>query len=629
MVSLDNDENALKRDFSFKLSIRKKLIFYTSGLFILVFSIASYDRFVKQELDELDILARQLNVLLNNSTKLRLAEQQFLNQDLQNPDFYETGFSKNLISFDSIINYNFELLEKLSTKWIEKEVEYQSLKELYSQYQTAFKNLVSAKQKRGFKDYGLIGKMRENVHELESNIVSDRFKAQMLTLRRHEKDYLLRLDVKYLSKLQTQAELFKQQLGNQQNLIDYVNQYTETFTDVVKIDEQIGYLSNTGLYRDLNNASDRITPRITYVNTELASQKKVRGDRTSYSMFFVLVAGFLVSLYISYQAIKSIARSVKSARSAISKVAKGDLNVRIEKISNDEIGDIMVEVNRMIGSLSKVVSNIIGINKKVNESSREVAQSAGILAEGASEQASSAEEISASMEEMFVSIENTNQNAIAARRMAVDGYTKIEESLGYSLQTAKAMGDITRKISIIDEIARQTNLLALNAAVEAARAGTHGKGFAVVASEIRKLAEGCQLAAAEIDELSLNGREITRQAGELLKTTVPEIQKTVELINLISSSSSEQSNAATQIQASIHNLNTVTQQNAALAQQLSATTKDFNNHSQHLLASIRYFKTKSPNIPDDLIDHNIQESFKKATKLNKTQKVIEKKMIKI
>ena len=360
MVSLDNDENALKRDFSFKLSIRKKLIFYTSGLFILVFSIASYDRFVKQELDELDILARQLNVLLNNSTKLRLAEQQFLNQDLQNPDFYETGFSKNLISFDSIINYNFELLEKLSTKWIEKEVEYQSLKELYSQYQTAFKNLVSAKQQRGFKDYGLIGKMRESVHELESNIVSDRFKTQMLTLRRHEKDYLLRLDVKYLSKLQTQAELFKQQLGNQQNLIDYVNQYTVTFTDVVKIDEQIGYLSNTGLYKDLNNASDRITPRITHVNTELASQKKVRGDRTSYSMFFVLVAGFLVSLYISYQAIKSIARSVKSARSAISKVAKGDLNVRIEKISNDEIGDIMVEVNRMIGSLSKVVSNIIG-----------------------------------------------------------------------------------------------------------------------------------------------------------------------------------------------------------------------------------------------------------------------------
>ncbi|MEL6559815.1 MAG: methyl-accepting chemotaxis protein [Bacteroidota bacterium] len=617
MVNHAKDEKTLKRDFSFKLSIRKKLIFFTAGLFVLVFSIAGYDRFVKYEIDQLDTLEDQLYILYNNSTKLRLSELQFLNRDLQDPGFYEIGNTRNLASFDSLLNFNIQLLNQLSAHSGNETVDYQSLNELYNQYNIAFKNLVTAKRKRGFKDYGLIGNMRESVHKLESYIVSDRLKAQMLTLRRHEKDYLLRLDVKYLNKLQDQVGLFKKQLANRRELINFVDQYARTFADVVAIDHQIGYQKNTGLYKELNDVSEQITPKIRSVIASLASQKKAKSDHTTLSLLIVLIAGLIASVLISYYAIKSITRSVKLARSAIAKVAKGNLDVRIDKISNDEIGDIMLELNQMIRSLNKIVSAITGTNRRVNESSKEVAQSANILADGASEQASSAEEISASMEEMFVSIESTSQHALTASKMAVEGSSNIEKSLGFSRETVKAMENITDKISIIEEIARQTNLLALNAAVEAARAGNHGKGFAVVAAEIRKLAERSQRAAAEIDELSANGKVITRKAGELLDHTVPEIQKTAELINSISNSSAEQNNAAAQIQVAIQSLNTVTQQNASLAQQMSATTKDFNSHSQNLMAAIKYFKTNSQQIPDDLIDHNIQKSFRQAMSLGK------------
>ena len=85
------------------------------------------------------------------------------------------------------------------------------------------------------------------------------------------------------------------------------------------------------------------------------------------------------------------------------------------------------------------------------------------------------------------------------------------------------MKEIADKIMIIEEIARQTNLLALNAAIEAARAGEHGKGFAVVAAEVRKLAERSQVAAGEINTLSVTSVGVAEKAGKMLETMVPNI----------------------------------------------------------------------------------------------------------
>ena len=134
-------------------------------------------------------------------------------------------------------------------------------------------------------------------------------------------------------------------------------------------------------------------------------------------------------------------------------------------------------------------------------------------------------------------------------------------------------------------------MLALNAAIEAARAGEHGKGFAVVASEVRKLAERSQGAAAEISELSSNTVEIAEKAGTMLNQLVPDIQKTAELVQEISASSSEQNNGADQINKAIVQLDNVIQQNASASEEMASTSEELSAQAEQLQAAISFFKT--------------------------------------
>lgn len=307
----------------------------------------------------------------------------------------------------------------------------------------------------------------------------------------------------------------------------------------------------------------------------------------------IVIAGIIITFLIACFAFITargialpLSRGVEFARS----VASGNLMAEIDVEQQDEAGMLASELRSMIEKLQEIVTDINRASRQVSTGSQELAASSEEMSQGAAQQAAAAEEASASMEEMSANIRQSADNAEQTRMIAVKSAEDARQSGEAVEKTVKAMKEITKKISFIEEIARQTDLLALNAAIEAARAGEHGKGFTVVASEVRKLSERSQVAANEISSLSGSSVEIAEEAGKKLAKLVPDIQKTSELIQEISASSSEQSSGAEQVNKAIQQLDQVIQQNSSVSEEMASTSEELATQAEYLQDTIGFFK---------------------------------------
>jgi methyl-accepting chemotaxis protein len=268
-------------------------------------------------------------------------------------------------------------------------------------------------------------------------------------------------------------------------------------------------------------------------------------------------------------------------------IAQGDLTATVTPLCpEDTLGHAL---KAMLERLRAVVTDIVSATQNVASGSEQLSASADTLSTGANEQASATEEASASMEEMAANIKQTAENAATTEKIARQSAVDAQSSGDAVRQAVKAMQTIAEKIVIVQEIARQTDLLALNAAVEAARAGEHGRGFAVVASEVRKLAERSQAAATEISGLSAQTVSAAANAGEMLTKLVPDIRRTSELVEEITAACREQDIGASQVNLAIQQLDKVTQQNAAAAEETSATSVELASQADQLQSTIGYF----------------------------------------
>ncbi len=319
--------------------------------------------------------------------------------------------------------------------------------------------------------------------------------------------------------------------------------------------------------------------------------------------------GIGFGIFISRLISKPLIKGVEFAKN----VANGDLTKKIEINQKDEIGQLAAALNDMVEHIKDVVGSVKAAADNVTSGSQELSTSSEQMSQGATEQASSAEEASSSMEEMTSNIKQNADNAQQTEKIALKSSEDAKEGGQAVKETADAMKEIASKISIIEEIARQTNLLALNAAIEAARAGEHGKGFAVVASEVRKLAERSQTAAAEINKLSASSIKVAERAGEMLSKIVPDIQRTAELVQEISSASEEQNTGASQINSAIQQLNQVIQQNASTSEEMASTAEELASQSEQLQEAISFFKIEEIKKKNIL---NRSEKTNKSPKLN-------------
>ena len=363
--------------------------------------------------------------------------------------------------------------------------------------------------------------------------------------------------------------------------------------------------------------------------SDSAIQAKEDGSRAELLVISLVIVSLLVAAGGAIWIAINISRSLAKAVGLADAVAMGDLSQKIEKFSNDEIGDLIKSLNtmtnnlnataevaneiahgnltveakplsdkdtlglaleRMVEKLRQIVSEALTAAQNVSAGSQQLSASAEQLSQGATEQASSAEEASSSMEEMASNVKQNADNASQTEKIAAQSAKDAEASGAAVGRAVDAMQTIAEKITIVQEIARQTDLLALNAAVEAARAGEHGKGFAVVASEVRKLAERSQAAAAEIGTLSGETVKVAQEAGAMLAKLVPDIKKTAELVEEITAACREQDVGSAQINQAIQQLDKVGQQNASASEQVSSTSEELASQAEQLQSTIAYFK---------------------------------------
>jgi methyl-accepting chemotaxis protein len=307
--------------------------------------------------------------------------------------------------------------------------------------------------------------------------------------------------------------------------------------------------------------------------------------------FFGLIMVVFLMLFIT----RTLNRSLSYTTGLIESIADGHLEVAVNRQSGDEIGRLLVNINKMKIKLGDVIEQIIAGSQSLARASDELRAAAQQIAQGASEQASAIEEISASVEEMTSNIQQNLMNAQRAEQISTKAAGEISNLETSAYGSVKKIKEIADKISIVGAISFQTHILALNAAIEAARAGSHGRGFGVVAAEVGKLAERSKNAAEEIDELARISVKVSENSGNLLKSMAPDIISTSHFVQEITAANNEQSIGADQINEGVQQLNQVTQQNAASSQQLSSHAAELAQQADDLLKAIDYFYVSPKN----------------------------------
>jgi methyl-accepting chemotaxis protein len=287
----------------------------------------------------------------------------------------------------------------------------------------------------------------------------------------------------------------------------------------------------------------------------------------------------------------------KELQGMLAEVNGGNLGKRIETAGKSGFFGVMSRgVNQLADNMAELVSRVKATAGEVFRGAEEISSGNANLSSRTEQQSSSLEETASSMEEMTSTVKQNADNAGQANQLATAARDQAERGgnvVGKAVTAMAGINESSKKIAdiigVIDEIAFQTNLLALNAAVEAARAGEQGRGFAVVASEVRSLAGRSATAAKEIKDLIQDsvkkvedGSVLVAQSGQTLEQIVSSVKKVSDIIAEIAAASREQSSGIEQVNRAIMQMDQMTQQNAALVEEATASSKAMADQARHL-----------------------------------------------
>ncbi|MEW6760367.1 MAG: methyl-accepting chemotaxis protein [Pseudomonadota bacterium] len=335
------------------------------------------------------------------------------------------------------------------------------------------------------------------------------------------------------------------------------------------------------------------------------------GKQTTILSYSLMLLGAIAAVVAGVLVSRSITRPIEDAVEVAQSVAAGDLRTTIEVRGKDETGQLLQALKDMTGSLQNIVAQVRNGAETIAVASGEIAQGNADLSARTEQQAGAIEETASSMEEMTTTVQRNAENAQHASMLAISacdvaskGGQMVEQVVGTMASISESSKKIVDIISVIDGIAFQTNILALNAAVEAARAGEQGRGFAVVAGEVRNLAQRSATAAKEIKELINDsvarvdtGNQLVGQAGATMGEIVSSVRSVMDIIAEISTASAEQGAGIAQINMAVGEMDTTTQQNAALVEEAAAAAQSLRDQTAALNEVVAVFKLEDARKP--------------------------------
>ncbi len=390
--------------------------------------------------------------------------------------------------------------------------------------------------------------------------------------------------------------------------------YADTLVKAFQISEQgdRGALNNFIRSQQLPIINDYIASLqalVEYEKTRIDKADEVIDDNGTAAILTLIITGCMALLLggvLAWLITRSITCPLISAVRIAREVAEGNLCVEIKVDSQDQLGQLMQALRDMCGSLSNTVREVRQGADNIALTAAEISSGNTDLSARTEEQAAGVEQTAATLEQLTATINNTAGNTAQVYQFVTETTAIVKQNGVVMSEVSSRMQEIydtssemTAIIQVIDGIAFQTNILALNAAVEAARAGESGRGFAVVAGEVRNLAQRSASAAREIKELIddsvsriASGRTLVEKADRGMEDIISNVQSMEGLIDEIAKASREQGDGIAQINSAMGQIDSTTQQNAALVEQSAATAASLQNQSRILQEKVSVFRLR-------------------------------------
>jgi methyl-accepting chemotaxis protein len=615
--------------------IKQKLIVNTTILFIAMAMMLGLINYANSSLQHDIAIAKNIGDIKVSVLELRRNEKDFLSRkDMK----YSKQFQQHLNMAQTQIN-------SLAVNFLNIGINLPELvimRDILEDYQTSFSEVVRLQKAIGLNPQdGLYGKLRAAVHAVETLLGENEYqlRSEMLQVRRNEKDFMLRLDDKYVDrfvknavKLANSIKISSFSSAKKQQLINLLQTYEEAFNELVSTQKSLGYKATMGELNIMRNIVHQVDEQLNNVVTRsdtVVDEDVSFVNTMAFSLFTVVLFIALVSAWLIG---RSILERIYYLQHTMQDIAQtNDLNNEVKVHGGDELADMAAAFNQMLMSFRSLIVEVHQSVNTLNSATGDLAeniyttndgvetqmQQTDLVATAVTEMVATVDEIATNTREAAHKAELTNSNAGKGKLGVEETITQITQLSDKLLDSESVVKELEKEsvtiasvLGVIRGIAEQTNLLALNAAIEAARAGEQGRGFAVVADEVRTLASRTQESTQEIETITSllqkrtqeivslmaecrnQGQESVEQAssaGTMLDEITQDVALIMDMNSTIATAIQEQSTVASEVNQHVVMIRDVTIQSGHAAKKSEQMSESLTAQAQSLTREVSRF----------------------------------------